>query len=752
MQCLNCGTQNEAGTKFCTACGRSLSHGGRPVGPYLAWENESGGLQSFPLTRTVTIGRVEGNDVVVHDSAMSRQHARIEVTDEALTIVDLGSLNGVLLNGERIEQGRVLSEGDVLQIGRTHFTVGVPEASSSNGNGHHEMGLQMETISQSVTGTGATEAITSGNWSAEQEPQGIEGQEEPEPGERDSGEGVPAETYGDDDATLLAPFLTPVVAAGPSGFLVAGDIRTPIYESLTLGRAEGNDIRIENDRMLSRNHARVETRDDGAWLLDLESANGTFLNGARVVEPVRLADGDEIRFGSSIFRFDAMTAIPQSYADTVDDGATQIAEEPQEQTLQGHAADAYIREAEMAEFQALRGGDTEPIAEAAEAVDQFRLVVNFGPEAGRIFILYRDVTVIGRTSVDDEYDIQLDDRAVSRPHAKIVRHPDGFMIHDLESANGTWLNYTEEIATPRLLIDGDILKVGKTTLVYRVPAAIRPVTPEITLDPSVAQVLTFFSLKGGVGTTTLAVNLAVLLKQLTGENVLLIDLSSERGAASVHLNVAPKVTLSDLPSQPSLIDSEAIHSLTVHDVAGIDLLPAPASPQTAELVTPAAIAAILPIVRASYKWVIIDTSTTFSELNLGVFDQSDLLLLVCEPDVTSLKVMQSTLDTFAALQIPAEKRVLVLNETHPHARLQQTDVEKAMGERIGLTVPYAGEELLDAIDHGVPLAITAREHPMAGALEAFGARMAQVKVSAEAQPRRGGLGQWVQGVLGSLRR
>ena len=58
-----------------------------------------------------------------------------------------------------------------------------------------------------------------------------------------------------------------------------------------------------------------------------------------------------------------------------------------------------------------------------------------------------------------------------------------------------------------------------------------------------------------------------------------------------------------------------------------------------------------------------DTSATFSELNLGVFDQSDLLMLVCEPDVTSLKVMQSTLDTFAALQIPAEKRVLVLNET-----------------------------------------------------------------------------------------
>ena len=86
------------------------------------------------------------------------------------------------------------------------------------------------------------------------------------------------------------------------------------------------------------------------------------------------------------------------------------------------------------------------------------------------------------------------------------------------------------------------------------------------------------------------------------------------------------------------------------------------------------------------------------------------------------------------------------------ARLQQVDVEKAMGERIGLTVPYAGEDLLDAIDRGVPMAVTTREHPMVGSLESFARRLAQVKVSAEEQPRRGGLGQWVQGVLSSIRR
>src|SRR2546425_5982944 len=101
MHCPNCGTENSAGVMFCTSCGRSLSHAGRSVGPYLTWETQGGSPVSIPLTRTTTVGRVEGNDIVIHDSAMSRQHARIEVTDDGLTVVDLGSLNGVLLNGER---------------------------------------------------------------------------------------------------------------------------------------------------------------------------------------------------------------------------------------------------------------------------------------------------------------------------------------------------------------------------------------------------------------------------------------------------------------------------------------------------------------------------------------------------------------------------------------------------------------------------------------------------------------------------
>jgi pilus assembly protein CpaE len=245
--------------------------------------------------------------------------------------------------------------------------------------------------------------------------------------------------------------------------------------------------------------------------------------------------------------------------------------------------------------------------------------------------------------------------------------------------------------------------------------------------------------------------MAVLLRELTGQAVLLVDLSTERGAVSVHLNLAPKLTLADLPADPVMIDADVIGSLITNHSSGVDVLTAPPSPQSAELVTPSAIASILPVVRGWYKWIIIDTSATFSELNLGVFDQSDLLMLVCAPDLASLKVTQATLDILAALQMPADKRVLVLNNTTPRFRLPRDEIERTLGERIGLFVPHS-EEVLDSIDRGVPIALGSRDEPVVEAVCSFAAQLAQVKREAEVQARRGGLGGWVQSIVSSLRR
>jgi FHA domain len=74
---------------------------------------------------------------------------------------------------------------------------------------------------------------------------------------------------------------------------------------LTVGRGAANDVELRGDDFASAEHARFEPRRDGVWLTDVGSTNGTFVNGARLERPRKLAPGDRIRIGATDLRFDS---------------------------------------------------------------------------------------------------------------------------------------------------------------------------------------------------------------------------------------------------------------------------------------------------------------------------------------------------------------------------------------------------------------------------------------------------------------
>jgi len=74
---------------------------------------------------------------------------------------------------------------------------------------------------------------------------------------------------------------------------------------LTVGRGRHNDIAIPLDEYASARHARFEPRQDGVWVQDLGSTNGTYLNGARLEQPKRLTKGDVVRVGETDLRFES---------------------------------------------------------------------------------------------------------------------------------------------------------------------------------------------------------------------------------------------------------------------------------------------------------------------------------------------------------------------------------------------------------------------------------------------------------------
>jgi len=93
-----------------------------------------------------------------------------------------------------------------------------------------------------------------------------------------------------------------VVLTSPA--LEPGTERELDSSAVTLGRSSENDLVLEADEFASVQHARIEPRRDGVWLEDLESTNGTFVNGVKVTRPLKLASGDVIRVGETDLRYE----------------------------------------------------------------------------------------------------------------------------------------------------------------------------------------------------------------------------------------------------------------------------------------------------------------------------------------------------------------------------------------------------------------------------------------------------------------
>lgn len=195
----------------------------------------------------------------------------------------------------------------------------------------------------------------------------------------------------------------------------------------SIGRSEKNDIQIA-ERHVSRQHAVINYREGVFTINDLGSANGTFVNDRRLTEPFPLAHGDVIRLYVPILNFSAI-----------------VTEEEEEAA----------RRTGTLIVQTSGGG-------------QPKLLVTAGPQEGHEFPMIQDVMTVGRATQDTAWDIALQDRAISRPHCRFSKKPDGWTIMDLGSANGTMLNGTPVTADPRLLKDGDVVAVGETMLLFRV--------------------------------------------------------------------------------------------------------------------------------------------------------------------------------------------------------------------------------------------------------------------------------------------
>ncbi len=174
-----------------------------------------------------------------------------------------------------------------------------------------------------------------------------------------------------------------------------------------------------------------------------------------------------------------------------------------------------------------------------------------------------------------------------------------------------------------------------------------------------AQILSVYSAKGGSGKTMIATNLALLFTQRK-KKTLLIDASFYFGDVSLYLDINPKDTISELVQEGSNITIDTINSFTVLHSSGLNILPAPKSPESAEYITEEHIEKLLSIMRPYYDVIIIDLPVVLNNTTLAAIENSDTVLYVATPDIASLKDVFQVQKVMQSLQ-QHDKFKLLLN-------------------------------------------------------------------------------------------
>ena len=229
-------------------------------------------------------------------------------------------------------------------------------------------------------------------------------------------------------------------------------------------------------------------------------------------------------------------------------------------------------------------------------------------------------------------------------------------------------------------------------------------------DREPGQVIAVFSPKGGVGRTTVAVNLAVAAATELNQKVVLVDASFQFGDVGVLLNLNPKgKSIADLLPELETGEPESLDTFVVTHSAGIRVLLAPPTPETAELITPSAVRKIIEKLRYEADVVIVDCAAFFNDTTLAILDMADTILTMLSLEITSIKNMRLFLEVADQLGYEKGKVRLVLNRGDSALGIRLADVEQSIGRKVNDTITSDGRSVVYALNRGVPFFLSNKD-------------------------------------------
>ena len=242
------------------------------------------------------------------------------------------------------------------------------------------------------------------------------------------------------------------------------------------------------------------------------------------------------------------------------------------------------------------------------------------------------------------------------------------------------------------------------------PAASSTPRTEPRKQAEPGRIVAVFGPKGGIGRTTLAVNVAVAAASELGMRTCLVDASFQFGDVGVLLNLNPKnKSIADILPDLEAGDVDGLDNFVINHSSGVRVLLAPPSPEVAELITPTSIKRMLTALQETHDLVIVDCTPSFNDVGLAILDMADTLLTMLTLEITSIKNVRIFLGLAEQLGYGADKIRLVLNRADSSLGIRVADVEHSIGRRVDHTIVSDGRSVVYALNRGVPFFLSNRE-------------------------------------------
>jgi pilus assembly protein CpaE len=221
----------------------------------------------------------------------------------------------------------------------------------------------------------------------------------------------------------------------------------------------------------------------------------------------------------------------------------------------------------------------------------------------------------------------------------------------------------------------------------------------------IGQILSFFGSKGGVGTTTVAVHLAMYLAQCQRKRVLLIDNHPELGHVCVYLGLdGTHFHFQEVVRNVSRLDSELLRGYIARHSSGLDVLSSPEICGGLRLTDAGAIAQTLEFLRGEYDFVLIDSAMQLDDAAGVVIEASEQVYLVTTPEVGPMRDLARYLDALGQVDGVTDKLRIVLNRHPSPSAVTLEQVEAALGRSVAMKLPNSYTELVHTENLGQPLA------------------------------------------------